>query len=1025
MEPLTRRPNLSYSPLALIIAVLIAAPAMAADFNSPQSFSAASALPHALAQSRVEVSSNGPAISVQGTDFSLQDVFAGNTGSGGALEVFDSATVDAGSLEAQTQGSDAPALSVHDQGSVSLTSGSSLTTLGSRSPAIQVDNGTLLLNDSSVVTRGLLSPGIHLGQQSTLQVQRSTIETFAMTSSGIVVEGNALAGTVTDSQIHTHQAESAGVSLSGSGPLSLVNTQVLTDAIAGEGVTLRNASRAQLSQGSSVHTLGENAAALVSASGSAIRMSDGSIFTEGRRASGAWVRQSSSIELERTQLLSVGSEAAALEIDGDSRISVLQGSVANVDGSTARFMAGQGAGQLTLTDTRLTGHDALIETLNGSHGQVSAQGSQLTSVNGQAFVIQPDSTLQATLSGTTVDTATLASVAGNGQFDLTADGSSLRGNAQLQEPTRGRLDLDLRSSTWLFDGNSSVGNLKLQDTTVAFGGSGYQVLTVNGDLSGNGRFRMKTDLASSQGDLLSVQGQAQGSHEILVADSGRDAQGDPLKLVGTAGGAGQFSLLGGHVDAGAFRYSLQRQGNDWYLVQSGQVAPMTALTPSMQPQKVPLPNGSSIPMTALNPSLPPQKVPLPNGSSIPMTALNPSLPPQKVPLPNGSSIPMTALNPSIPPQRIPAPQGASIPMTAQNPSIPPQPVPLPQTTAVPMTALTQSQPPVTVPSQPTSQAIPMTSLVPATRSLGQAQRLSKGANAALGMQTAAANLWQSELGTLTRRLGELRQGHDQGGLWTRTAGGKLNVDSGDSRAFEQNMSGAEVGADRAIEQSGGTLYVGGMLGIGHSDQDFGEHSSGDLDSRTVALYATYVREDGWYLDSVLKVDHLRGEVKVPTNLGSQVRGHYDSDAYGASVELGRTIQLGQGWFVEPQVQLAGAHLQGPQYTSSDGLEVDGDAVDSVQARAGGRAGRNWQLDSGMQVQGYFSASVIDELAGDSTVKVNGHALDNQLPGSRAELGAGGSLLVSTHQKLMVEAHYANGHEIEQPLALTLGYRYLW
>ncbi|WP_447748337.1 autotransporter outer membrane beta-barrel domain-containing protein [Pseudomonas nicosulfuronedens] len=1003
MEPLTRRPNLSYSPLALIIAVLIAAPAMAADFNSPQSFSAASALPHALAQSRVEVSNSGPAISVQGTDFSLQDVFARNTGSGGGLEVFDSATVGAGALDAQTQGSDAPALNVHDLGSASITSGSSLTTLGSRSPAIQVDNGTLHLEDSSLITRGILSPGIYLGPQSTLQVQRSTIETFAMSSSGIVAEGNALAGVVSDSQIHTHQAEGAGVSLSGSGPLSLVNTQVLTEGIASEGVTLRKASRALLSQGSSVHTLGENAAALVSASGSAISMSDGTIFTEGDRAPGAWVRQSSSIDLERTQLLSVGSEAAALEIDGDSRISVLQGSVANVDGSTVRFMAGQGAGQLTLTDTRLTGHDALIEAVSGSQGQVSTQGSQLTSVNGQAFAIQPDSSLQANLHGTTVDTATLANVTGNGQFDLTADGSSLRGNAQLQEPTRGRLDLDLRSSTWLFDGNSSVGNLKLQDATVAFGGSGFQVLTVNGDLSGNGRFRMKTDLASSQGDLLSVQGQAQGSHELLVADSGRDAQGDPLKLVGTAGGAGQFSLLGGHVDAGAFRYSLQRQGNDWYLVKSGQVAPMTALTPSMQPLKVPLPNGSSIPMTALNPSIPPQRVPVPNGSSIPMTALNPSIPLQQVPVPKGNSVPLTALNPSIPPQSVPVLKVATVPMTA----------------------LTPSQPPVTVPSQPTSQVIPMTALMPTSHPLGQAQRLSKGANAALGMQTAAANLWQNELGTLTRRLGDLRQGHDQGGLWTRTTGSKLNVDSGDSRAFEQNLSGAEIGADRAIEQSRGTLYVGGMLGISHSDQDFGEHSSGDLDSRTVGLYATYVREDGWYLDSVLKVDHLRGEVKVPSNLGSQVRGHYDSDAYGASVELGRTIQLGQGWFVEPQVQLAGAHLQGPQYTSSDGLEVDGDAVDSVQARAGGRAGRNWQLDSGVQVQGYFSASLIDELAGDSTVKVNGHALDNQLPGSRAELGAGGSLLVSTHQKLMVEAHYANGHEIEQPLALTLGYRYLW
>lgn len=930
MDPLTRSPNLSHTPLALVIAMLIAAPALATDFTTPQVFTPASTQPHSLAQASVVIPDNGPALSVQGTDFSLRDVLLRNNGSDGALQASGGAAVSAASLDAET--------------------------LGGRSPAIRVDGSDLHLSDSSLVTRGILSQGIALGAQSGLQVQRSTIETFETSSTGLLEEGNALAGIVTDSDIHTHKAESAGVGMTDSGPLSLVNTRVLTEGAGSEGVTLRNNSRAALSQGSSVHTQGGYAAALASAYGSVLDMSDGTLFTEGIRAPGAWARATGRIDLQRTQVLSTGSQAPALEIDGDSRISVLEGSVANVDGATARFTGSAGVGQLTLTDTALTGQQALIETAGGSHGQATVQGTRMNSSGGAAFAAAAGSALQADLSGTTVDAPILASVADNGQLQLTADGSALHGNAFLQDPSHGRLDVDLRSGTWAFDSHSAVSNLKLQDATVFFSGAGYQVLTVNGDLSGNGRFQMKTDLSTSRGDLLQVLGQAQGSHEILVADSGRDAQGAPLKLVGTGGGAGQFSLLGGHVDAGAFRYGLQQQGNDWYLVQTGQVAPMTALTPSTRPQQVPQPNGSSVPMTSLTPSLRPQLVPQPKVDTLPMTALTP----------------------------------------AQQPAI---------TTG--------------------TSSMAMSTLTPATRPASQAQRLSRGANAALGMQTAAANLWQSELGTLTRRLGDLRQGHDQGGLWTRAMGGRMNVDSGDSRAFEQNLSGAEIGADRAFEQGDGTLYVGSMLGVGHSDQDFGEHSSGDLDSRSVGLYVTYVREDGWYLDSVLKADHLRGEVKVPTNVGGQARGHYDGDAYGASVELGRTLQLGQGWFVEPQVQLAGAHLQGPSYTSNDGLNVDGDAVDSVQARAGGRAGRNWQLDSGAQVQGYLSASWIDELAGDSTVKVNGHALDNSLPSSRAEVGAGGSLLVSAHQKLMIEAHYAHGHEIEQPLSLTLGYRYLW
>ncbi|MFJ3261697.1 autotransporter outer membrane beta-barrel domain-containing protein [Pseudomonas sp. NPDC086581] len=974
MEPLTRSPNLSRTPLALFIAMLIASPALAVDFNSPQVFTATSALPHALVQSRVDIPGNGPAVNVQGTDFSLRDVLLRNAGSGGALQALGGAVLDATALDAQT--------------------------LGGRSPAIRVDSSSLRLSDSSLVTRGILSYGIQVSGASALQVEHSRIETFETSSTGILVESDALPGLVSHSQIHTHKAESAGVGLSASGPLELVDTRILTEGGSSYGVSANNGSRVLLSQGSTVNTQGDHAAALSAREGSAIAMSDGSVFTQGRQSAAAWAGRSSQIELHSTQLLSAGVQAPALEISGGSRIGLQDSQAANVDGSTVLFSGGQGIGQLELTDSTLTGQQDLIETASGSQGHVDAHSAHLHAVAGSAFLVRPGSMLSAAVQGATVEAPTLASVEDNGQFDLLAEGSSLHGNTQLLAPSRGRLDMDLGTSTWEFAGNASLGNLKLRDSTVFFSGPGYQVLTVNGDLTGNGRFQMKTDLSTSQGDLLQVLGQAQGSHELLVADSGRDAQGAPLKLVGTAGGAGQFSLLGGHVDAGAFRYGLQQQGNDWYLVQNGQVVPMIALTPSLRPQLVPQPNGSSIPMTALNPSIPPQKVPQPNGSSVPMTSLNPSLRPQLVPQPNGSSIPMTALNPSMRPQLVPQPKVDTLPMTA----------------------LTPANQPAVATGTP---SIAMSTLTPASHPASQAQRLSKGANAALGMQSAAANLWQSELGTLTRRLGELRQGHDQGGLWTRAMGGKLNVDSGDSRAFEQSLGGAEIGADRAFEQADGTLYVGGMLGAGHADQDFGEHSSGDLDSRSVGLYATYVREDGWYLDSVLKYDHLRGEVKVPTNTGGQVRGHYDSDAYGASVELGRTVQLGQGWFVEPQVQLAAAHLQGPQYTSSDDLQVDGDAVDSVQARAGGRAGRNWQLDSGAQVQGYLSASWIDELAGDSTVKVNGHSLDNQLPGSRAELGAGGSLLLSAHQKLIVEAHYANGHEIEQPLSLTLGYRYLW
>lgn len=969
-SPANRHPPYLPVPLALIIAALLSGSALAADYSTPLRFDASNTAVTGLDQKQIDVTSAGPAITLQGMDFSLRDVWLHNA-SGPGVDLSASAHLSAQKLQAITHGSSAPALRVSDHGQAELSGASLLQTQGMGSPAASVENGELHISDTSLKTLDVSSPAVQVGSNAALLVEHSQIETIEMTSAGIRESDNALPGVVRDSQIHTQQAESAGVELNASSGLSLENTQVLTDASSSAGVFAVSGSQVALSRGSSVHTRGNVASALHAMTVSNIEMADGQLFTEGRRAPAAQASGGSHISLLRAQALAAGPEAAALHIQGDSRISAIDSQLSNIDGSTVLFSAEQsaaGPGQLDLTGSTLSGPNALIEAQSGSQGVVNVAGSQLLAPSANAFLVAPGSTLAADLAASRVEAAELASVNGDGHFSLIASDSNLSGDTHLQAPGSGQLDLDLRNSSWLLRGDSALSNLALDRSTVFFGGNGYQTLTINGDLTGNGRFQMKTDLASTQGDLLQVQGHVSGQHELVVADSGHDAQGVPLKVVGSGGGSGQFTLYGGHVDAGAFRYALQQQGTDWYLAKAGQLAPMQQLTPAMRPQLVPTPNGSSIPMTALNPSLPQQKVPTPNGSSIPMTALNPSLPPQKVPTPNGSSIPMTALNPSIQPQALPS----------------------------------------------TMTATP-----------SQQQRLSKGANAALGMQTAAANLWQNELGTLTRRLGELRLGKDQGGLWTRAMGSKLDVNSGYSRTFEQNTSGAEIGVDRALEQRDATLYLGGMLGAGQSDQDFGERASGDIDSRTIGLYATYIRDDGWYLDTVLKYDHLKGDVKVASNVGERVRGHYDADAYGASAELGRQIALGNGWFVEPQLQLSAAHLQGPQYASTDGLEVDADATDSVQARVGGRVGRALALASGAQVEGYLSASWIDELAGDSTVTVDGHELDNQLPGSRADLGAGAALQVSQRQKLMIEAHYADGHEIQQPLALTLGYRFLW
>ncbi len=477
------------------------------------------------------------------------------------------------------------------------------------------------------------------------------------------------------------------------------------------------------------------------------------------------------------------------------------------------------------------------------------------------------------------------------------------------------------------NGVKTVDSLTLNGGSVAFVPStdgSFKTFTVNA-LSGSGNILMNTDIANQQSDLLVVQGAglASGDHTLIVGDSGHEpaAIDGRLVLVDTQGGSAKFGLYGGHVDAGAFRYTLQQQGDDWVLA-SGSSDPVVPVTPADPEQPV-------APVTPVNP----------------VTPVDPAKP----------------LDPVTPP-------------TPVNP---------------------------------------------------RPENLSKGTNAAIAAHTAGASLWSAQMNALVKRLGELRMGQDDGGIWTRAIGKRFDVSENSSRAYTQDVSGLEIGADKAFAIDSGKVYVGAMVGTARSDLNFGEGASGEIDSRMFGLYATYLNDNGVYVDSVLKYSRFDNDIKTPSNLGNSVKGSYSTNGVGADIEIGKRIALKDGWFVEPQVEITATQTQGASYTASNGLRVKTDNLNSLQSRVGSLFGRSLELSNGMKAQPYVKASFITEHAGSSKVTVNGNKFDAKLPGSRVEVGFGGVLQVTEKSKISLDAEYAKGNGIEQPFGVSLGYRYLW
>lgn len=286
----------------------------------------------------------------------------------------------------------------------------------------------------------------------------------------------------------------------------------------------------------------------------------------------------------------------------------------------------------------------------------------------------------------------------------------------------------------------------------------------------------------------------------------------------------------------------------------------------------------------------------------------------------------------------------------------------------------------------------------------------------------APSIWYGELSSLRGRLGEVRAG-GQGGAWMRSYGNRYRVDSAGGLNYSQQQLGFSLGVDTLLSQPAGHWLVGVLAGHSHSDLNLSRGSTGTVDSYYVGAYGTWLADDGWYLDAVLKLNQFQNRAAVAMSDGSRAAGHYRSHGLGASLELGKHIGLADGLFVEPFAQWSGLAVGARRFSLDNGLQAENGGTRSLLGKAGATLGRSHALASGGIVQPYVKAALAREFARANDLQVNGHRFANDLAGTRGELGAGVAVSMSSHLQLHAHLDYMKGEGIEQPWGVNVGLRY--
>lgn len=282
--------------------------------------------------------------------------------------------------------------------------------------------------------------------------------------------------------------------------------------------------------------------------------------------------------------------------------------------------------------------------------------------------------------------------------------------------------------------------------------------------------------------------------------------------------------------------------------------------------------------------------------------------------------------------------------------------------------------------------------------------------------------------TLLQRLGDLRNSEAMGlkgdGFWMKGFGGKLNSFSGTALdKFDMTYTGTQLGIDKQIATQNGRLLVGAMAGFTRTNPNY-RQGNGDGKNYTAGLYATYLLDNGLYVDTVLKYNSMRNHFNVKDTAGQSVKGTGKTQGVSLSTEVGKRFWVSsnhQGLYFEPQAQLSYGYQSGDTVHSTNGLKVGLSHYNSTLGRVSGIVG--YQIQGANPINVYLKTGVVREMSGGANYRFNdGIKNGHSFRSNWFDNGVGVNININKKHNIYAEADYSTGNHFDNAM-LNVGYRY--
>lgn len=296
-------------------------------------------------------------------------------------------------------------------------------------------------------------------------------------------------------------------------------------------------------------------------------------------------------------------------------------------------------------------------------------------------------------------------------------------------------------------------------------------------------------------------------------------------------------------------------------------------------------------------------------------------------------------------------------------------------------------------------------------------QMMKGTKSAL---LGVSMMWRSNNNDLQRRLGDLRLGQAESGVWARYVGGKNKFDE-QNTYMSQTYDIGQVGYDRKA----GSWLVGAALDYGKGDVNY-TGGKGKEHMATLALYGTRVSDDGKYFDIIFKTGRLKNEFHVSNEIGNRLNADYHTWGNSISAEYGKRFVRDDGFYLDPSVELTMGRLNSKNFSGHSDLgelNVKQHDFDSAIGRIGLGIGRQTERSNA-----FLKLALAHEFGG--SFKTDFYADDGGLRSTRIDLQdtwldmeIGGSLSIGRNTYLYGTYTHNFGADMETKWRADVGVRY--